>query len=469
VGQALTELAALADLELALEGPGPADQAPAEQPKPPGEVPIRYRGDPAGRLIIDPPEPEPITTRAANALTSLVEHMLDREIAVGDLAEALMTGYEELNLLYSLLPAIATKVDPAEIGDVLVAKAAKILGCRRISLMVLDEKRQNHRLLASRGLPETLRGVSVPVSGSVAGQSLSESDLLIVNNMTGRPDLSRLSQGQYESESFAVVRVPLQAHGEAIGCLTVTEREDGTEFTARDHKLLEGLSAMGASVLLNCRLHTAINKQMISTIHALASAVDAKDHYTHDHAGRVAQLCVATARYLGISDATTCREVELGGLMHDIGKIGVPDAILSKPGKLTPDEFKQVQSHVHIGARIVGHVPGLEGVAKAILHHHERYDGLGYPSGLAGSNIPLASALIAVVDAFDALTSDRHYRKAGTVADALAELNRCKSTQFDPRVVEAFTDVANRESTLADPKQQPEDSLITPRPALTVT
>jgi putative nucleotidyltransferase with HDIG domain len=183
---------------------------------------------------------------------------------------------------------------------------------------------------------------------------------------------------------------------------------------------------------------------MMSTIEALACAVDAKDQYTHDHSGRVARLSVATARALGVRDEAACRDIELSGLLHDIGKIGIPDAILSKPARLDPQEYEIIKTHVRVGAEIVGKVAGLENVAKAILHHHERYDGLGYPAGLSGEKIPLASKLIAVSDTYDSLTSDRAYRKRTTRANGLAELNRCTGTQFDPAVVEAFASVVQR-------------------------
>jgi putative nucleotidyltransferase with HDIG domain len=199
---------------------------------------------------------------------------------------------------------------------------------------------------------------------------------------------------------------------------------------------------MGASALMNCRLHAEVRKQMFSTIQALASAVDAKDQYTHDHSGRVAQLCVATAQKIGMRDIEALRKVELAGLLHDIGKIGVPDAILSKSGHLTPDEYETIKKHVSIGASIVENVQGLKDVAEAILRHHERHDGLGYPGGLTGVEIPMASKLISVADAFDSLTSDRPYRKRIPTEAALSELNRYRGTQFDPVVLDAFNDVA---------------------------
>jgi len=443
--KALTHLAAQAGANLTIEPPDQPDRAAAAGMTSVGEVPIAYREQPLGRLLFDTAAVDEGLERTVHSFTDLLEHMVEREMAISDLAGALMTNYEEMNLLYTLLPAITTKVSPHEIGKVLVDEAAHTLGCRRVSLLVLDEKREAYTVLAGCGLPNDVYGLSLPLKGSVASQVLQDEDLLVVNDVTDRPDLAERSRGAYASNSFAVVRVPLQARGEPLGFLTATERVRSPEFTARDRKLLEGLSALGASALMNCRLHAAVNKQMMSTIHALASAVDAKDHYTHDHAGRVAQLCVATARELGIIEATECREIELAGLLHDIGKIGVPDAILSKPAALSPQEYKVIQTHTRIGAGIVEHVPGLEKVALAILHHHERFDGLGYPAGLCGEAIPIASTLIAVADAFDALTSDRPYRKAGSINDALAELERNAGSQLHPGVVGAFHRVIRRE------------------------
>jgi putative nucleotidyltransferase with HDIG domain len=184
---------------------------------------------------------------------------------------------------------------------------------------------------------------------------------------------------------------------------------------------------------------------MITTIQALASAIDAKDQYTHAHSARVAQLVLATARELGITDPETCREVELAGLLHDIGKIGIPDAILTKAGRLTPEEFATVQRHTEIGAGIVRKVEGMERVAQAVRHHHERYDGLGYPLGLARDAIPVTSRMIAIADVFDVLTSDRPYRKAVGVEEAVLEINRFRGTQFDPAIVDAFQRVISRE------------------------
>ncbi|UCF33928.1 MAG: HD domain-containing protein, partial [Phycisphaerales bacterium] len=293
-------------------------------------------------------------------------------------------------------------------------------------------------VLASKGLPPHAREVSIPVGQSVSGRVLEKDGLLVVNDITMYPSLERLSRGTYESDAFVIIRIPLHAHGEAVGVLTATEKIGVDEFTTRDRKLFEGLSSVGASALLNCRLHEKLNRQMMATIQALATAVDAKDHYTHSHSARVAELCVIVAQRMNIGDPNTLREIRLSGLLHDIGKIGVPESILGKPSELSREEYAKVKEHAEIGSRIIEQVPGLEFVASAVLHHHERYDGLGYPAGLVGSAIPFASRLISAADVFDTLTSDRPYRKAISVDEAIRELQRSRGTQQDPSIVDAM-------------------------------
>jgi putative nucleotidyltransferase with HDIG domain len=441
VSGALATIAELAGAEFHLSGDAgrPGDGAHDAA----GRVPLRYHGQSLGHVRVDANGSTQSVTAATQALASILEYALDRELAIDDLAEEMIASYEELNMLYALLPNIATSVSPTAIGEAIVDETVRTLHCRRVSLLVLDDTRNFMHVLASRGLPPDVRNVTMPVAGSISERVLTGGNPLIVNRLSDHPDLSELSRGQYDTGSFAVVRVTLRARGESLGVLTATERCDSVEFTARDRKLLEGLAAIGATALLNCRLHNAANRQMLSTIRALASAIDAKDRYTHAHSARVAQLAVATARELGLRDAESLREVELAGLLHDIGKIGISDTLLSKAGRLTSEEYAMVQQHAEIGARIVEHVPGLERVARAIHHHHERFDGLGYPHGLNGENIPQAARLIAVVDVFDCLTSDRAYRRAVPREAAILELVRARGTQLDATMVDAFIGVLN--------------------------
>ncbi|HEX8205566.1 MAG TPA: HD domain-containing phosphohydrolase, partial [Solirubrobacteraceae bacterium] len=174
-----------------------------------------------------------------------------------------------------------------------------------------------------------------------------------------------------------------------------------------------------------------------AVVRSLAAALEARDGYTGEHSDAVHGLSVAVARKLGLYPREVA-EVETVALLHDVGKIGIPDQVLHKPGPLTPDEWVLMREHPVIGERILSPLPGLADVAKAVRHEHERWDGRGYPDGISGDDIPLASRIVLTCDAYHALVSDRPYRKRLSEATAEAELRRCAGTQFDPRVVEAL-------------------------------
>jgi response regulator RpfG family c-di-GMP phosphodiesterase len=174
-----------------------------------------------------------------------------------------------------------------------------------------------------------------------------------------------------------------------------------------------------------------------ATLEALGSALDTRDVGTESHSRRVHGYSLATAREYGVLDELLT-DLAHGVLLHDIGKIGIPDAILLKPGPLTPDEWAIMRRHPEIGKSLMERIPFLRGAVPIVYHHHERWDGSGYPLGLKGEEIPLGARIFAVVDAFDAMTSDRPYSKAISFEAAKAEIRRCAGSHFDPAVVEAF-------------------------------
>jgi putative nucleotidyltransferase with HDIG domain len=176
------------------------------------------------------------------------------------------------------------------------------------------------------------------------------------------------------------------------------------------------------------------------TLLALARALDVRDSETGGHSDRVLQYMELVIRELGIggSDVAFLRR---GALLHDIGKIGVPDNILRKPTALSDGEWQVMRRHPEFGARIIASIPFLEDVTRIVRHHHERWDGNGYPDRLSGEEIPLGARIFAVADSFDAMTSDRPYRRAMSIDAARAEIARCRGTQFDPSVADAFARV----------------------------
>lgn len=185
------------------------------------------------------------------------------------------------------------------------------------------------------------------------------------------------------------------------------------------------------------RLRALLADNNMGAIEALSAAVDAKDHYTHGHSASVTRYSLTMGEKLGLS-ASDLESLKAAALLHDIGKIGTPDSILQKPGPLKLDEWQVIEDHPKIGSQILEKVQQLNSIVPAVRHHHERYDGLGYPGGLSGKNIPLVARIIALADAYDAMISERTYRNALTPEDAMDEIQRCAGTQFDPELVELF-------------------------------
>jgi len=204
-----------------------------------------------------------------------------------------------------------------------------------------------------------------------------------------------------------------------------------------DSKLLNSIANESAIYLENAMLFDDVRGLSMGLLHSLTSAVDAKDAYTCGHSERVALLSRSLAAEAGLSEHHVER-IYMAGLLHDVGKIGVPEAVLQKTGKLTDEEFDQIKKHPEIGAKILRDIKQIEDIIPGVLHHHERYDGKGYPSGLAGESIPLMGRIICLADCFDAMTSSRTYRKALPLEVALTEIRRCSGTQFDPVLADAF-------------------------------
>lgn len=217
---------------------------------------------------------------------------------------------------------------------------------------------------------------------------------------------------------------------------------------------LKSVSQMRIIKDINDRLdvaYTDLKDAYRGTVEALRLAVDAKDSYTKNHSDRVSYYSVLIGQKLGLSheEIETLRD---GALFHDVGKIGIPDAILQKTGKLTDDEYDDIKNHPSIGAKILAPAKIFSNIIDIVKHHHERFDGKGYPSSLKGEAIPLLARIVCVADSFDAMTSDRSYRSRLTFFNALDELENGKGTQFDPRIVDAFILAVKENKSLIEEK-----------------
>ncbi|MBI3317571.1 MAG: HD domain-containing protein [Candidatus Omnitrophica bacterium] len=255
----------------------------------------------------------------------------------------------------------------------------------------------------------------------------------------------------------AKVCVPAFSKSQMLGFLVLGDKLSGAPYTPEDLDVLSTLASEGAIALENTALYEQLFERMrqieelyqrehrlfIHTAIALAAAVDARDPYTHGHTERCTEYAMAISEELGLHPEMVAvssfkEKLKIAALLHDIGKIGVPDEILRKKGKLTPKELVKMQEHPLVGAIILQPIKGMEDVSKAVKAHHERFDGKGYPDGLRGTEIPLMTRIISVADTFDTMTTDRPYRRHLPESVALAEIEECSGTQFDPVVVQAF-------------------------------
>lgn len=231
---------------------------------------------------------------------------------------------------------------------------------------------------------------------------------------------------------------PMTRDGEHLGFLISGGKcGDDPQVSSHETKLMESISGMLGAALENAELYHRQHLTFMGTIKALSGAIDAKDQYTRGHSERVAMLSSMLAQKVGFSDEEAER-IRISGLVHDLGKIGVPEAVLCKPSRLTDEEFDLIKMHPTIGYEIIKDIPDLNDLLPGVLHHHERWDGNGYPAGLAGEDIPRMARIMALADTFDAMSSNRAYRSGLPREKVFAEFRKCAGTQFDPELVEPF-------------------------------
>ncbi len=244
-------------------------------------------------------------------------------------------------------------------------------------------------------------------------------------------------RGPADEEIENLVAIPVYLQERFSGAVVCANREGG--FDDHQDDVLLALGDHAGAVLHQGRLQADLHSAYLGTIRVLAEAIEAKDRMLRDHSDEVASHVVGVAERLGL-DERMQQELVFASLLHDVGKIGISESILLKPGALSPEEQSVVELHPRIGARLIEQVPALRPLAAAVLHHHERWDGQGYPSGLRGEEIPLEARIICVADCFSAMTADRPYREGISADEACAEIERGAGTQFDPQVAAAFVD-----------------------------
>ena len=342
-----------------------------------------------------------------------------------------------LNLLYRVGKKVGSVSEISKLLDQTLRMTQRTLQSQASSLLLIDHgKGELYFQVAEGRAGNSLKQVRLNLESGIAGWVARNAKPLIVNDVSQD---TRFNKNVDETTGFvtrSILAVPLVQGREIIGVLEVLNKISADGFTDRDLEISTALAATVATAVSNARLHQAVLVGYKATISALAAAIDAKDPYTHGHSQRVMEYALMGASSLLPED--DLETLEYAAILHDVGKIGISDSILNKAGTLTPEEITVIRTHPVIGANMLQDIPFLEKARVLIRHHHERYDGNGYPDGLKGEEIPLGARILAVADVFDTLTKNRSYHSAQSVGYAVSELYQFAGTQFCPISVEAF-------------------------------
>lgn len=385
-------------------------------------------GDITRRLSTDRTEATEISELAKNfnRITSRLQQTVDN----------LQSSKKQMQTLLSQVCAgVGVRHDMTDMFNVFLNTLLSLTGLDvgAIFLMAPDGKSLKVRVL--NGLDEEMKTTVIPVGEGVVGWVASHGQMLTTSESMpwGRPEgLTKIER----SMPWAI-HVPMGSAGKIRGVISIGRKEGQKEITDDDLVMIRNLATQVAIAVENADLKRRMEKTYVETVASLATAVEARDKYTVGHSKRVTEFSTEIARRMNMPEWFV-KDLESAGLLHDIGKIGMPDNILHNKGVLPPDGVRFIRDHPIGGEIILKPVGSLARLCPIVRHHHERFDGEGYPDRLKGEEIPQAARILAVSDSFDAMISARAYKPTRTREEAIKELIRCKGTQFDPECVDVF-------------------------------
>jgi putative nucleotidyltransferase with HDIG domain/PAS domain S-box-containing protein len=353
---------------------------------------------------------------------------------------------ETIQTMHEIDRSILSTLESEEILETVTRMVARVIPCERATVVLVDRERGGFLYVAGFGVTFAPKGTFVPFKDSSAEEMVKTGRTEYVSNLAEMKGLLPIEERFLKDGFLSHIRLPLIVKGEIAAVLTVGAKRPSA-FTPEDLSTLEKMAYQIGVALSNARLLSDLEELFLGTVKSLSSAIDAKSPWTSGHSERVTKYALDIAREMGLAKEDI-KALEVAGLLHDIGKIGTYDILLDKPGKLEPDEVEIVRRHPGKGAEILDPIRRFKDIIPAIKHHHEFYDGTGYPDRLKGEEIPLLARVLAVADTFDAMKADRPYRPGRTMEFILEEFKRCSGTQFDPKVVGAFFNVIGEREEL---------------------
>ena len=396
-----------------------------------GDIEDSSKPDLFGLACQDQKTHDPCGSGMASTIPSreVVEALLEDE--VDRLAQALSLKFEELTLINQLNEQLSLGEDSRDIYQSLLEQLEICTQSATIAIdLHPDEEYECPGIFLSAGQPCDPRWLR-----AVAADAVKSSEGLGQVAQDGEPIAVMNSPTPESAASVRSVVVPIHRGSKSLGQMIAVRPLSAEEFGTVEADLMASTSTILAAHLINQRQYHEMQQMFEETIHSLVSALDAKDTYTFGHSSRVAELAVQLAERLGYNKDGLNR-MQMAGLLHDIGKIGVEDSVLRKPGRLTDEEFEKIKVHPVLGFEMLQGIRPFRDILPAVRHHHEAWDGTGYPDGLSGDGIPRDAQILAVADAFDAMTSDRPYRN-GMPLDLVVEIfKQGRGTQWAADVVD---------------------------------
>ncbi len=343
---------------------------------------------------------------------------------------------EEYESLLETSVELAGSLDLERVLELAMDRAEKLCRAETSSIWELDRARRELFFRIVRGsAAEEIRDRRVPVGEGIVGRVALSGESEIVEDVTADPGWRGDLSGNFQTRS--VLAIPLKSQGHVIGVLQLLNPIGRITFSKEDMERMRLFAAPLGQAIENARLYTLLKGQFVDTVTALSEAIEKRDPYTGGHVRRVVLYSLLLGAEMGL-EIEDLEMLRLASTLHDVGKIAVPDAVLQKPAPLDDREVEVMQRHTIDGADIVSSIRELRDILPGVRSHHERLDGKGYPDGLTDPEIPVSARIIAVADTFDAMTSQRPYRRALTAEDAAEEIHGGRGSQFCPVVVDAF-------------------------------
>lgn len=345
-----------------------------------------------------------------------------------DFQNTLLKIWEKLNSSLDLEYILTTAIEYLE----------SVINAERSSIWEIDENKNELFFKVFRGdNKESIKEIRLKIGEGIVGHCALKNETIIIDDVEKSELFSVKVDSKTSFKTKSIMSVPLVYREKVIGVIQLINKKFEKAFTKKDEAYVKLMGIPIATALVNAKLFKELEQTFIETSLALADAIEKRDKYTAGHTRRVTDYSLMIADEIEMPKEER-KWLALSGILHDIGKIGIRDNILNKKEKLSKEEFIEMQKHTIYGAEIVEKIHSLKKVISGILYHHEKFDGTGYPFKMKKEEIPEFARIIAVADTFDAMTTDRPYRKGLSVDTAFKELEKHIETQFDPKVVNAF-------------------------------